>query len=491
METVIGIDVGTQGVRVLVVNKYGILVDESHVAFSFPKDNLLEGQHEQDPDVWWKKTVDCLRKITSHLTPKTQIFGITVVSTSGTILPLDEYNRPLHNALMYNDNRSHKFVEEVKEAGHDLELKMGYGFDSSFALPKILWFLRKYPHLNNKTTRFIHPVDYIVGNLTGEFKYTDSSNALKTGYDAIDNCWPKFIENKLNIQLSKLPIVVPPGTLISKTSKLSSEITALPEGIPVYAGVTDGTASHISSGATSLGTWNSSLGTTLVVKGLSEKLLIDPLHRIYSQIHPSGKWLPGGASNTGTEWITNIYKTNNIVELDNKANELLPTNLFYYPLARKGERFPFRRKNAESFIIGNNNNMIELFAAGLEGTAYIERLAYETISNLGGCVKSKIYVTGGGANSDIWLKIRASVLGKTLIKPNISEAAMGAALIAASNTFYDSLDNAADEMVTVNMAIDPDDHLKDLYEEKYRQFLHELYLKDYISLQNGTAEVNV
>lgn len=483
-EVVIGIDVGTQGARVLAVSPRGGVISSAEEKFDVAPRQLPAGWFEQDALGWWQAVSAGLRRTITGLPAGAQVSGLAVDSTSGTLLAVDASGSPLHPALMYNDSRSHALVAEVRQAARELEAKLGYAFGASFGLPKILWLMRERPDIAARAARFIHATDFIVGRLTGEYGITNSSDALKSGYDLIDGAWPAFIERDLGVPLAKLPAVVAPGTFVSRVSGQAAAETGLARGTPVYGGATDGTAAQIASGAVEPGAWNTSLGTTLVVKGITRALLLDPLGRIYSHRHPEGWWMPGGASNTGAEWIVREHPGRDLKQLDAAAAERLPTRLVRYPLARTGERFPFVRPQASGFTAAAHADAVldevEAFAAGLEGTAMLERLAYDTLSGIGAAVGDRIHATGGSARSEVWLRIRASVLKRTLVRPRVSETAMGAAMLAASGCWFGSLTRAAQAMAQADLLVEPDAPLSSAYEEKYQRFLEELGRRGYI-----------
>ena len=479
-KVVIGLDLGTTGVRSIAVTPSGNLLSSAHQPLMPIQQELPEGWHEQDPLAWWQAVVTCVQALIQQILSEVEITGVCVVSTSGTILPVDNLGMPLYRALMYNDNRGASLVPEVRQACESLEKRMGYAISSSFALPKILWLLRNQPEVRERTMRFLHAADFIVGRLTGDYTYSDTSNALKTGYNLIQETWPKALERSLGLPLDRLPKVVAPGTPIGSVCRAASKETGIPMSSVVVAGATDGTASQIASGAVEPGTWNSTLGTTLVLKGISEQLLVDPQHRIYSHRHPQGWWMPGGASNTGAEWIQRDHPQADPAELDRQAARRIPTSLVRYPLARIGERFPFQHEGARGFVIGDPADEIEYFGAGLEGLALVERLDYSIVEEIGAQVGNVIHVTGAGSRSKVWLRIRASALGRQLERPVLSSTAMGAALLAASSLWFSNITEAAEAMVETLEMIDPDRHLQRDLDEKYELFCRELVNRGYI-----------
>lgn len=479
MEAVLGIDLGTQGARAIAVTRDGALLGTAKRDFEASASSLPPGWHEQDPVTWWECVAECLQNLVQSLGPSAKFSGISVTSTSGTIVPVDQEGQPLYPAIMYNDNRSAEFVAEVHKAGAELEKRLGYAFSSSFGLPKILWLARRQPAVFQSASCFVHAADFIIGHLTDNYGISDYSNALKTGYDLLRLDWPAFIESDLGVPNAKLPQVIAPGEFAGKISRECSRQTGLPQGTPVLAGATDGTAAQIASGAVEPGQWNSALGSTLVLKGISERILLDARGRIYCHRHPQGWWMPGGASNTGAEWIIKEYPGQDPGELDAKAASILPTRLIRYPLARVGERFPFVNPQAQGFCIGEDPDPIQTYGAGMEGVALVERLAYDTLEEIGAVIKGPVYATGGAARSAVWLRIRASTLDKVIVRPRIAETAMGAALLAASNVWFDGLSQAVKTMVHASLAVEPDPRLHEAYSHKYTTFLQELKKRGY------------
>jgi xylulokinase len=381
---------------------------------------------------------------------------------------------------MYNDGRSAAEAQEVQEAGEALARKLGYRFSSSFALPKLLWLRRNDGRRLTDARYFTSPTDFIIGKLTGRFDKTDYSNALKTGYDLIDHCWPSFIESALRLSADKLPQVVAPGTVIGKIQKKTAEETGLTPGTPVVAGMTDGCASQVSTGAVAPGQWNSTLGTTLVIKGVTRELIRDPDGRVYCHRHPDGFWLPGGASNTGGECISTRFKASELGALDAKALAAAPTGIIAYPLMKKGERFPFVNAEAEGFLLGGSPDGAGVYTAYLEGVGYIERLGYGVLERLGAETGDEVFAAGGAVKAEAWLQLRADILQKALLVPAESGGAMGAAIVAAGGTAFKGVVPAAESMVRIAKRVEPRPELKDAYDEGYDRFCTELKNRGYI-----------
>jgi xylulokinase len=486
MTLVLGIDVGTQGARVVACDSQGVV--KAQAAEPFALTTLAElppRWAEQEPEMWWAAVTTCLCRVIADLRRQghqpSVISALAVTSTSGTILPVDAKGTPLRPALMYNDSRAQAEAEEVQAVGQPLAAALGYRFNASFALAKILWLRKHEPQLFEATHRFIHAADFIVGRLTGEYGLTNLSDALKTGVDLLQERWPDFIESQLDLPLRQLPAVVRPGTPIALTSSTGAAVTGLPAGRPVLAGMTDGCTSQISTGAVAPGDWNSTLGTTLVIKGVTSELLSDPEGRIYSHRHPDGYWLPGGASNTGGEAIALRFPPEKWEQFNAQALALAPTKAIVYPLVRRGERFPFTRPEAAGFALNPPADEAANYVAHLEGVGYVERLAYEVLAGLGASLGDTIYSAGGATSSRAWSQLRADILGRTLVRPQVTGGAMGAAILAAAGTWYAGLIPAARAMVRLVERVEPRVDQAAAYETRYQQFREACAARGYIS----------
>jgi sugar (pentulose or hexulose) kinase len=475
----IGIDVGTQGARSVLLDTDGNLLSSSGKAFELNNQSL----EEQSTEGWWNACRQSLKELLSDVKAdvRKSVKAIAVTSTSGTVIPLDSNHKPLHPALMYSDKRSATEAAQCRQAALDTG-RQGYtGFNSSSGLPKMVWFVRHFPDKASKISSWAHAADYITGRLSGSWAVTDYTNALKSGYDIREEHWPEYLWERLPLQEEWLPDVIPAGTPVGTLSADIAEELGLPP-VQVVAGMTDGCASQIAAGAVYPGDWNTTIGTTLVIKGVTRQPIEDPRQRLYNHRHPMGWWLPGGASNTGADWITREF-SEDLESLNEQAADLIPTGYLSYPLRRKGERFPFISPEAQGFE-PNGLGRPERFTAGLEGVAYIERYAFEVIERLSGEKINAIYTAGGGSKSDIWLKIRSNVLGLPVYKMKYMTGAVGAAILAASQTYFSEITEAVSEMTQIDKQIDPTPGLAEIYEGTYQQFLEKLEYKGYITMED-------
>lgn len=475
MRLYMGIDVGTQGVRCVVSDEAGALAAARSVPFRTLNIARTEGWQEQAPEGWQAAAEsaisDCVSQLKAAGLRAADIRAISVDGTSGTVVPLDGEHRPLTHGIMYNDPRAREQAAQVHAAMGAHEDKLGFRFGASFSLPRILWVRQQMPEVYEKTALFAHQADYITGLLCGEFAVSDYSNALKTGYDLIDGRWPGEIA-ALDIDPAKLPRVARPGEPIAHVSPSAARRLGLSTDTLVTGGSTDGYASALAAGAVRAGSWASIIGTTFVLKGVTEQLVIDPNGSSYSHRLPSGEWMLGGAGNIGGRTLNAAANGADFDALNAAAEALIPTGVRCYPLPGVGERFPFVKPDCQPFYIGNVFGG-RLYPAVMEGVGFAEKLAFDRMAALGCPVGEVIYAAGGACRSDLWLRIRASILNRRLEVPAVVDAAMGSALLAASGDMG-GLDGAARAMIRYAKAAEPDPALTGPYAEIYAQFREDI-----------------
>ena len=192
--------------------------------------------------------------------------------------------------------------------------------------------------------------------------------------------------------------------------------------------------------------------------------------------------MPGGASNTGADWITKEFNED-LSFLNEQAGQLIPTGHIAWPLCQPGERFPFIAPQARGFI-PPGLSVMERYAANLEGVAYLERYAYAVIRQLSGETIKAVYTAGGGSNSDVWLTIRSCVLNLPIYKMKHVTGAVGAAMLAASKTHFTSILEAGRAMTQIEKEVRPVPDLVEKYAVYYNKFLRTLQEKGYIREEN-------
>lgn len=475
MKYVLGIDLGTSAVKAAVLREDGKVVAQGSAPLPPP---VVDGVYrEQEAELWWVGTQDAVTRALQQLHYNNgspgDILGICIDATSGTIVPVNHKIMPLRPGLMYNDGRAEAEARELNLLGQATLSKLGYQFNASFSLPKILWLYRNEPEIARNTVYFLHQADYIASRLSGKHHiYSDASNSLKSGFDILSNKWPDYIE-KAGIDRAALPEVLPIGATLGYVSSDLVDQFGFDSQCRIVAGMTDGTAACVASGARKAGDLNTTLGTTIVWKMLSRSLVSDPHGRLYAHRHPSGLFLPGGAGNSGGQGILTALNTT-IAELNHFAQTVdvtRPSTIFTYPLPGIGERFPFVAAGFTAFCSSPQSPPDQLYQSCLEGLACIERWGYEVACEKGANAEGDVWTTGSGAMVDVWMQIRANILNRSIRRAAYPFSAFGSALVAGMNVWFNgSWDNTAQALLSEEMRFNPDSNYQGKYEAYYTQF---------------------
>jgi D-ribulokinase len=451
----IGVDLGTQSVRALAVTDDGTVLAVASRPLTSHRDGV---RHEQDPAQWWSATAEVLAEVTARTGP--DVGGVAVCATSGTVLLTGPDGTPRTTGLMYDDTRAGDLAEQAQEAGSALWDRLAYRMQPAWALPKLLWWRDR--GLLRDGARLAHQPDVVTAALVGHPVAADSSHALKTGYDLIEECWPADVLARLSLDPAVLPPVQRAGSVLGAVDAAAADRTGLAEGTPVVAGMTDGCAAQLGAGSLHPGEWNAVLGTTLALKGVSTTLLHDPTGAVYSHRAPHGArgtrdaeglWLPGGASSTGAGVLTELFPGGDLAALTAAAAEV-PVVPLAYPLSGAGERFPFVAPQARGFGL-DIADAATRFAAACHGVAHLERLCFDLLDHAGADVTGPVSTTGGGARNRWWNQLRCDLLGVPVRVPRNAEAALGMAVLAAGAHDGD-IPGAAKRLVRLDRTLRPD-----------------------------------
>jgi D-ribulokinase len=449
-EVWLGLDLGTQSARALAATATGRVVGQG----SAPLTSRRGGsRHEQDPPAWFDAVASASRAAVRGLGRPPR--GVALCATSGTVLLVDAATgAPRTAGLMYDDTRAAADADRANRAGGEVWAALGYRMQPSWGLPKLLWLLRERPELL-PGARLAHQPDVVTRRLVGHAVPADTSHALKTGYDLRRDTWPHEVLAELGVPAGILPEVVLSGRRLGTVCAEAAAATGIPQGTPVIAGMTDGCAAQLGAGAVRMGSWNSVLGTTLVLKGVTGAPLSDPAGVVYSHRAPDGGWLPGGASSVGAGVLSARFPGRDLQALDRQAAGREPAGVVAYPLVSRGERFPFTAPEAEGFLLGAPADEVDEYAALLQGVAFVERLCFDYLDLLGAPTGGDLSLTGGATRSRYWCQLRADVLGRPVRLPAQAEAALGMAVLAASAVTGRPAAEVAGGMVHVREVLEP------------------------------------
>jgi xylulokinase len=447
-DVLVGLDVGTTGVKAVAVSPDGRVV--AAASEEYPLSTPQPGWAEQEPEDWWRAAEACLSRLpTGPIGLSGQMHGLVV---------LDADNRVLRPAILWNDQRTGAECAEIEAAVGLARLidLTGNRALTGFTAPKLLWLRRHEPDVYARITHVLLPKDYVRLRLTGEHAIdaADASGTLL--FDVRRRRWSEEVCEALDVPLAWLPPV-----------HESTEI----------AGAGDQAAGALGVGIVSPGPVSVVLGTSGVVFAVLPAYKPDAEARVHVFCHAvPGTWQAMGVmlSAAGSlAWLRRIVGAEYGV-LDAEAERWPPESegLLFAPYLA-GERTPHADPDARGAFTGLSlrHDRGALARATLEGVAYGLRDSLELLRDLG--VRPEVgRVSGGGAASDLWLRIVASVLALPLERTETEAgAAFGAALLAGVRVgaFADAADAVA-RCVHVRDRIEPDPEWAAAYDHGYDRY---------------------
>lgn len=432
--SLVGIDVGTTGVKGLAIDPSGVVLARAEAGHGL--DTPRPGWAEQDPASWWEGTESVLAELRAGAGKPAgiglsgQMHGLVVLDASGQVL------RP---AILWNDQRTAAECAAIERTvGFERLIELtGNRALPGFTAPKLLWLRGHEPDVYARIARVLLPKDYVRLRLTGQHA-TDVSDASGTLLlDVAHRRWSDEVLDALELERGWLPPALESPTVSGETR----------DGVPVAAGAGDQAAGAVGVGVDRRGPVSVVLGTSGVVFAALEKFAADREARVHAFCHAMpGTWHAMGVmlSAAGSlRWLRDVAAPGLGYEALVAEADSWPAGsegLIFLPYLA-GERTPHADPNARGAFVGLSvrHGRGALVRAVLEGVAFGLRDSLDLVAELGGSPELA-RVSGGGARSELWLRIVASALELPLERVAVDEgAAFGAALLGgvAAGTWPD------------------------------------------------------
>ena len=382
---VLGIDLGTSGVRIAVINKKKQILFTSSMQYP-------TGLEE------WEDWIICCTKLLTEIPKgiKERIISCAVAGTSGTLLACKKNGEPLGKALPY----SFSFPEYSNEISK-LFTKDCPGSSTSGSVGRALRLISLY----GNNILLMHQADWISGWILNNWELGEEGNNLRMGWEISNHSWPTTFNNS-NL-LNCLPKIVSSGQIMGQISNKKANELNLPKKLKVIAGTTDSNAGVLAT-FPNKNDGITILGSTIVIKKFIKKPLIG---KGISNHKLLGNWLCGGASNAGAAILLDFFNVEYINELSKQINPEKSTGIDLIPLSKKGERFPVDDPNLQPKLDPRPVSDSLYLHAILEGLAKIEAKGWRKLQELGADLPKQIITIGGGAKNITWKKIREREIG--------------------------------------------------------------------------------
>lgn len=471
----IGIDLGTSAVKLLLMTAEGEIINivSKEYPISFPN----PGWSEQNPQDWWAAVQAGLVQLTKDC-DRTQIAGISFGGQMHGLVLLDENDRVIRPAILWNDGRTVKetdYLNEVIGKEKLSEYTANIAF-AGFTAPKLLWVKEKEPENFALIDKIMLPKDYIAYKLSGVFSTDVSDASGMLLFDVEHKCWSEEMLEICGVSRKQLAAVYESTQVVGTLKAELAAQLGFPETVKIIAGAGDNAAAAVGTGTVGNGMCNISLGTSGTIFISSSSFLVDNKNALHAFAHADGHYHLMGcmlsAASCNKWWMEDILGTGDYEREQTKVGRLGENNVYFLPYLM-GERSPLNDPYARGTFIGLTMDTVreDMTLAVLEGVAFAIRDSFEVAKALGIHIdRSKI--CGGGAKSPLWRKIIANVLNIKIDRIESEEGpGYGGAILAAVGCGeYNSVEEAAKHLVKVIDTIEPEPELAAKYEEKYRVF---------------------
>lgn len=481
----LGLDVGTQSVRAALFASDGraLAIASSPLHTTFPRPTWAE----QQPEQWWNGLCEavpaCLAKANASAD---QVAAIAVDATSCTVLAVDTDGVPLRPALMWMDTRAYREAQRVSASGAPVLRFAGRNVSPEFGIPKALWLREHEPETYERAAVICECLDWVNFRLTGRWVACRNNATCKWSYIPSEGGWPSDLLARLNA--SDLGERWPggdaaplhPGEQIGPLSADAAAALGLRSGTPVVQGAIDAHAAAVGMNTLQPGQLGIILGSSTCHMAMSDVGVFGTgsWGPYPDAIMPNLWTLEGGQTATGSivRWVEQTAGNGrSLEELDVAAASVGPgagglLALDYW----QGNRSPRQDPLARGVFIGLtlSHDAGHMLRAVYEATTFGTRHILEDMVAHGFSPREMV-ISGGGAQSKLWLQLHADICGLPVVLTAEPEAtALGSAICAAVGAgAFPDLRAAANVMVHEQARIEPNQEHRARYDTLYERYL--------------------
>ena len=480
MALLMGIDLGTSGLKTIVIDEAGAVKALSKRSYTF--DSPHSGYAEHDPDAWWNACRETIQEaLASCGCSPEEIAGVSFSGQMHGLVPLDGELKPIRPAILHCDARSGKQVQDIRRllgtnGIHALVMNPIY---TGFLLPSLLWVRENEPANFEKIRSVCLPKDYLKLKLTGELTSDFSDASATLAYDIKANCWSKTILDLVDIPLSLFPPCYATTRRVGVVSPAGERETGLKAGTIVSAGGGDQVMQGIGNGMVNVCDATVNIGSSGQVSFQIDQPVLNPkLNTNMFCGYEQGRWILFGATMSAglsLEWWHRNGGSKDYAMLDQEAEQTQPGSggLLFLPYLN-GERTPHVDPDLSAAFLGLNSNTTHahMTRAVMEGVAYSLMQCLELCEGLGFHATSLV-ASGGAARSKPWLQLQADIYNRPLrVSQTQEQAGLGAAIAAGVGAgVYSNLESACKSAVRYREdVVTPDARRHEIYRRLYELY---------------------
>ncbi|MBQ9086076.1 MAG: carbohydrate kinase [Clostridia bacterium] len=473
-----GLDIGTTGCKLSVYDDLGEFAFNSYREYEVRRQG---GTHEIDPSGIFDAVCQVIREACASY----ELTAIGVTSFGESFVALDERDEILLPAMLYTDPRGE---EECRILCDRLGEKRvteiaGVKPHTMYSLPKMMWIRENLPEVYGQIKRLMLMEDYVVYSLCGVAQIDYSLAARTMAFDIREKCWSAELLAAAEIDESLLSRPVPTGSVAGKMKKALADALGVKNEIVIVSGAHDQVASAVGAGVLAPGEAVDGTGTVECVTPVFDR--IPEEEAVYAEGYSvvpyvfDGTYVCYALSFTGgatLKWFRDNFAKrfegkNVYAELDRQVSEE-PTGILVLPHFA-GAANPYMDNGSRAAMIGLTieHTAADLYKALMEGVTYEIMTNIEHLESAGICPDG-LYATGGGASSDVWMQIKADILGRPVTALRAKEVgACGTCMLAGVATgIYKDLEEAKKRFVKVRKTYFPRERQYQTYQDYYKAY---------------------
>jgi xylulokinase len=480
----LGLDVGTSGVKAILVTEGGDVVASATAPLSL--DTPQPGWAEQEPESWWEASRAATREILAKQ-PGARVAAVGISGQMHSSVFLDRHGAVIRPALLWCDGRTTAECREIEEKAGGEDRLAAWVCNAAlegFTLPKVLWLRNHEPDAFARLATVLLAKDFVRFRLTGALATEPSDASGTLMFDPAHVRWSREMLDAVGLSPALLPPVGGSAEVLGRVSKEAAALTALPAGTPVVGGGADNACSAAGVGAIKPGEAAASWGTSGTILAPTAEPRVDPKLRAHTFCHVApGLWYVIGvvlSAGGAFAWYREQC-ARELADLERRDDRLAQEAASIPPGAEgvtflpylQGERTPYRDASLRAAFVGLSlaHSRAHMTRAVLEGVCFAMRDSLEILKELG-LAPAFLLLTGGGAKSAFIRRLQADVYGVPVATVNREEGgAYGAALLAAVGAgAFPDLPTAVQRTLTRGAPASPNPSIQRQYEEIYERF---------------------
>lgn len=477
------IDVGTGSVRAALVDTRGKVLtiaarEHEQIVRQF-------GWSEQRPEDWWTGVVATIHEVLNAVPGARE--HIAIVSACGqmhgTVLVDDQGRLARETAPLWNDKRTVAHVEAFEISHAPASYLADSANPAAPAWPgfKLQWLRDEDPDAWRRTAAVLMPKDYINLRLTGEIAMDRGDGGASFMMDPQTGEWSGRMLDLLGLERGKLAPLRNPVEILGHVTAEAALRTGLRAGTPVIVGGADYPVALLGSGVCRPGVGSEVMGTSAIITAIADKPLLDAAVCNVGTVEGNwGAFMLLESGGDAMRWARRAFheKQASYEEIVAKAAEapVGAERLFFMPYLT-GERLgDHRNARAQYFGIGAAHGLAHMHRAVLEGVAFAVKRHIDILDRISGAPITRVIASGGGAKTELWLRIKASVYGIPILVPEEAECGIigCAAMAATAAGRFSKVEDAAEAYVAYGAEITPDPAWSDVY-RPMQAFFEKLY----------------